>query len=77
MKEIIKRTNVLVSRKEAYKAWTTREGINTFFGEDSKIELKENGAFEVYFSMSSKVGYRGSEGCQIIQFKENEFVEFS
>ncbi len=77
MREIVKRTNVLVSKEEAYKAWTTSEGINAFFGEDSNIELKVNGTFEVYFSKSSQVGFRGSEGCQIIQFKENEFVEFS
>ena len=77
MREIVKRTNVLVSKEEAYKAWTTREGINAFFSEDSKIKLKENGAFEVYFSKSSKVGFRGSEGCQIIQFKANEFIEFT
>lgn len=49
MKRIKRKIIVDISVNKAYEMWTTREGLNTFFGEDSKIELKTGGAFEIYF----------------------------
>ena len=57
--------------------WTSHEGLKTFFGKDNHIELKEGGAFEIYFLLDNPIGLRGSESCSIIQFKEFEQLSFT
>lgn len=77
MRKIVKSITVNIQSNKAYNLWTTRDGLNKFFGEDSKIELVKNGPFEIYFSMSFEEGMRGSEGCKIIDFKENNYLKFT
>ena len=57
--------------------WTTRDGLKTFFGEDNSMELKIGGPFEIYFSMDSPPGLRGSEGCKVISYLPKEMISFS
>lgn len=77
MKKIIKNIITNAPINKVYDMWTTRDGLNTFFGEDSKIELKVNGAFEIYFNLSWPKGFRGSEGCKIVDFVKNKYISFT
>jgi uncharacterized protein YndB with AHSA1/START domain len=52
--------------EKVWKAWTTPDGIRTFFAPDCKVELRVDGAYEVYFSPEAKPGERGGEGMRII-----------
>lgn len=61
----------------AWWKWTTHEGLITFFGADNKIELKINGAFEIYFLINNPDGEKGSEGCKILSFLPNKMLSFS
>lgn len=63
--------------KTIYELWTTRAGVNRFFAADSRIELEPNGAYEIYFDLTQPYGTRGSEGCKVIRFIENEYLEFT
>ncbi len=36
------------------KAWTTPDGIRTFFAPDCKVELPVDGACEIYFSPQAR-----------------------
>lgn len=73
------RKSVVVSAPVAdvWAAWTTREGITSFFGADAKVELKVGGAYEVYFAPSAPEGSRGSEGCHVLGFVPQELLAFS
>lgn len=77
MHKIVKDIVVDVSIEEVYRLWTTQDGLNKFFGEDSKIELVIDGPFEIYFSMNFEEGKRGSEGCKIIDFKDYQYLIFT
>ncbi len=77
MYRIFKVSYVSIPQSEAFQRWTSREGVNTFFGEDAHIQLCKNGAYEIFFSMSAPEGYRGSEGCHIIDFHRPTFIEFT
>src|SRR5690606_28415349 len=77
MKKIIKNIIVDIPNNKAYDMWTTRNGLNTFFGENSKVELKENGTFEIYFNLSWPKGFRGSEGCKVVDFDKNKYFSFT
>ena len=52
--------------EKAWRARTTPEGIKSFFAPDCKVDLRVDGAYEVYFSSDAKPGERGSEGMRIL-----------
>jgi uncharacterized protein YndB with AHSA1/START domain len=52
--------------EKAWGAWTTPDGIRTFFAPDGKVERRVDGAYEIYFSPDAKPGERGSEGMRIL-----------
>jgi uncharacterized protein YndB with AHSA1/START domain/uncharacterized protein YciI len=62
---------------DVWRAWTTRDGIKSFFGADAKVELKVGGPYEVYFLMDAPEGSRGSDGCCVLSFLPNRMLSFS
>ncbi|MBT3318133.1 MAG: SRPBCC domain-containing protein [Clostridia bacterium] len=76
-KEIVKSVTIEKSLNEVWWAWTTHEGLFTFFGADNKIELKPGGVFEIYFLMDNPYGLRGSEGCKVLSFLPQKMLSFS
>jgi len=58
---------------EVWKAWTTREGIESFFApKAAKVEPVTGGAFELWFGVDFPEGSRGSEGCRFHSVKPME-----
>jgi uncharacterized protein YndB with AHSA1/START domain len=52
--------------EKVWDAWTTPDGIKTFFAPDCKVDLRVAGAYEIYFYPDAKPGERGSEGMRIL-----------
>lgn len=52
--------------EKAWKAWTTPAGTRTFFAPDCRVELRVDGAYEIYFSPQAKPGERGGEDMRIL-----------
>ena len=51
---------------EVWKAWTTTEGIESFFAPKAvKVEPVPGGAFELWFGLDQPEGSRGCEGCKV------------
>jgi uncharacterized protein YndB with AHSA1/START domain/uncharacterized protein YciI len=75
-KMIFKEVIVKAPRNDVWKAWTTTEGLKSFFSEDVKIEFRVGGPFEIYFGPESAVGMRGSEDCKILSFLPQEMLSF-
>ena len=49
---------------DVWKAWTTVEGIESFFApKAAKVVPEPGGAFELWFGVDFPEGSRGSEGC--------------
>ena len=49
---------------DVWKAWTTPEGIESFFApKAAKVVAEPGGAFELWFGLDHPEGSRGSEGC--------------
>jgi len=51
---------------DVWKAWTTTEGVKSFFAPDALVEAVPGGRFEIYFSKDAPQGSRGSEGCKVL-----------
>ncbi len=69
MKRVI-RKEVLVpaSAADVWRAWTTTEGVTTFFAPKANIDLSLGGPYEVYFLLDNPPGTRGSEDCKVVLF---------
>lgn len=63
--------------EEVYKAWTTNEGIKTFFAPGSDIEMKLFGNFHIYFFPENEPGSRGAEDEILIAHEENKMLSFT
>jgi uncharacterized protein YndB with AHSA1/START domain len=49
---------------DVWRAWTTPEGIESFFARKAaKVDPRPGGAFELWFALDAPEGTRGSEGC--------------
>ncbi len=72
---VVKVINAAVA--EVWKAWTTAEGIESFFApKAAKVEPWAGGAFELWFGVDLPEGTRGSEGCKFHSVKPMEQLVF-
>lgn len=71
-REIRKEIIVDAPRHAVWEAWTTEQGVKTFFAPDARVELREGGAYEMYFMPDAPPGSRGGDGCQVLGFEAPE-----
>ncbi|MCG8408773.1 MAG: SRPBCC domain-containing protein [Phycisphaerales bacterium] len=72
-----KEVTVQASLDEVWHAWTTSEGIASFFSPESNIELRIGGPYELYMGkITDASGKRGTEGCRILSYVPREMLSF-
>jgi uncharacterized protein YndB with AHSA1/START domain len=76
-KAIDREVTVQAPVEKVWRAWTTTEGIKTFFAPDGHVELRVDGPFEIYFNPYAPDGEKGSDGMRIIGFQENRMLSFT
>jgi uncharacterized protein YndB with AHSA1/START domain/uncharacterized protein YciI len=76
-KAIVKELVVKAPRDEVWRAWTTSEGVGSFFCSRNRVELRVGGPYEMYFDPSRPEGQQGSEGCRILAYSPGEMLAFS
>lgn len=74
---IIAEAVIPAPRQEVWKTFTTSAGWKSYLGAESKIGSAPGGPFEIYFSMESPEGQRGSEGCTILSMVPGEMYSYS
>jgi uncharacterized protein YndB with AHSA1/START domain len=60
-----------------WEAWTTTEGVTTFFAPKASVELAVFGDYEMYFAPDQPKGLQGGEGCKILSFITGEMLSFT
>ena len=74
----IDREVVVAARPDAvWQAWTTSEGIKTFFAPDAKVELRVDGPFEVYINPYAAPGMKGADNMRVIGFQQQKMLSFT
>ena len=68
---------VEASVDEAWDAWTTEEGLKTFFAPECNIDLRVDGPYEMFFDLDEEPGRRGSEGTRILAFQPKVMLAFT
>ena len=62
---------------EVWTAWTTSEGIKTFFAPDAEVELRVDGPFQIYMNPFAAPGMKGADGMRVIGFQDKKMLSFT
>ncbi len=68
---------IYASASDVFAAWTTEEGVKTFFAPAAHIELVPGGKYEIIFMPDGEEGKRGAEGCTVIEFTQDKHLAFT
>jgi uncharacterized protein YndB with AHSA1/START domain len=63
--------------ERVWRAWTTEEGIRSFFARGSHIEARVDGAYEIFFDPSQPPGKRGADDMRILALEPNRRLAFT
>jgi uncharacterized protein YndB with AHSA1/START domain len=73
---IDKQVEIAATLDQAWDAWTTREGITSFFSPDAKIEPRVGGAFEVYMDPLAEPGLKGADEMRYMALQPKKMLSF-
>ena len=68
---------VEASLDEVWNAWTTPEGIKSFFAPDCHVELRVDGPYEMFFDPAAEPNQRGGEGLKILAIQPRRMLSFT
>jgi uncharacterized protein YndB with AHSA1/START domain len=74
---VSKRVVVKAPLEAVWTAWTTTDGIKSFFAPDARIDARPGGPFEVHFNPYAKPGLKGADGMQVMAVQEKKLVSFT
>ena len=69
--------NVNANIKDVWDAWTTEEGVKSFFAPDCNIDLKVGGAYEMLFDLNAEPGLQGGGGLTLMALQPLKMLSFT
>lgn len=76
-KEIRLEVNVAASREAVWSAWTTVDGVKSWFAGGANIDLRPDGAYEIFFAPNAPAGQRGADGMRLLLVQKPEALAFT
>ena len=73
---IDKEVVVAATLDQAWDAWTTREGIVSFFAPDASIEARVGGAFQIYIDPGAAPGAKGADDMRFLALQPKKMISF-
>jgi uncharacterized protein YndB with AHSA1/START domain len=74
---IVKQVVVAAPLAQVWAAWTTREGVISFFAPEARIEPRPGGSFEVYFDPGAPAGLKGADGMRVLAVQPMKMLSFT
>ncbi len=65
------------SLENAWDAWTTEDGIKSFFAPACEIDFRIDGKYDILFFPDNKPGLRGAEGMRIMAIEPHKMFSFT
>lgn len=59
-----------------WQAWTTSEGIKTFFAPDARVEPRVGGAFQIYMDPGAEPGSKGADDMRVLAIQPKKMLSF-
>ena len=60
----------------AWAAWTTREGIVSFFAPDAVVDAQVGGPFQIYINPGVPAGMRGADDMRFLAVQPKKMISF-
>ena len=61
---------------QAWEAWTTREGIRSFFAPDAVVEPRVGGAFHIHMDPGGAPGMKGADEMRYMALQPKKMISF-
>ena len=71
-----KQVEIAATLDQAWDAWTTREGIVSFFAPDANIEPRVGGAFQIYIDPLGDPGGKGADDMRFMALQPKKMLSF-
>jgi uncharacterized protein YndB with AHSA1/START domain len=62
--------------EQVWQAWTTREGITSFFAPDARVEARVGGPFEIYINPLAEPGAKGADTMRFMALQPPRMLSF-
>ena len=63
--------------EKVWQAWTTRDGIRSFFAPGCDIDVRVLGKYDILFAPTAPAGLRGAEDNLILAIQEGKMLSFT
>jgi uncharacterized protein YndB with AHSA1/START domain len=60
----------------AWAAWTTRDGITSFFAPDALVDARVGGAFHIYINPLAEPGMKGADDMRFLAVQPKQMISF-
>jgi uncharacterized protein YndB with AHSA1/START domain len=74
---IEKQVTVNAPIEEVWKAWSTTEGVKSFFAPDAKVEARSGGPFEIYINPYAEPGLKGADDMRVMAVQPPTMISFT
>ena len=74
---IVKEVVVKATPEAVWQAWTTAEGIKSFFAPGARIEAKSMGLFEIHMNPFAPEGLKGADDMRFLALQEPRMLSFT
>ena len=75
-RSVDKEVVVAASFDDAWDAWTTREGIVSFFAPDARVEARVGGPFQIYMDPGAAPGMKGADDMRFLAIQPKKMISF-
>lgn len=75
-RSIDKEVVIAATVDQAWDAWTTRDGITSFFAPDAKIDPQVGGAFQIYMDPLAEPGMKGADSMRYLALQPKRMLSF-
>lgn len=73
---IDKQVEIAAGLDQAWAAWTTREGIVSFFAPDAEIDARVGGAFHIHIDPLAAPGLKGADDMRFMALQPKKMISF-
>src|SRR5687768_16701883 len=74
---ITKETVVAAPVEAAWKAWTTSEGVTSFFAPEAIVEARPEGRYSIHMNPYGVAGMKGADDMRVLGVQENRMISFT
>jgi len=59
---------------EVWTDWTTAEGLTAFFAKEAHVELRQGGAYQLYFAPDAPEGSKGNDAGEVLGLQTEKML---